>query len=90
MAWVVEYLAERWPGEAKWEMDSGPHPSEAHALNLDGSKAKAMLGVEPQLGIESALSWVADWYGAYHSGADLKQVTRNQIRDYERLLESTS
>jgi CDP-glucose 4,6-dehydratase len=77
--WVAERLGERWDGDLRWELDSGPHPHEAHHLALDSTKARDRLGWEPAWGLGAALDSIAAWYAALRDGADMRAVTLAQI-----------
>jgi CDP-glucose 4,6-dehydratase len=89
-AWPVERIATRlatsWGNGASWVPDPTPSVHEAQLLRLDASKARLELGWEPHLDIESALDWTVNWYRAWKDGADMLQVTRDQIIAYEKLL----
>jgi CDP-glucose 4,6-dehydratase len=76
---VVERLAARWPGELRWVTDGGPHPHEAHYLKLDSSRARQRLGWRPSVRLEDALASTADWHRALRAGADMREVTLEQI-----------
>lgn len=83
VSWVVERCRSLWGDGAMWERDQAEHPHEAHYLKLDCSKARAELGWEPRWNLEQALAATVEWYRAYQSGADLRQLTLRQIEDYE-------
>lgn len=85
VAWIVEYLATRWGEGARWELDSGRHPHEAHYLKLDCSKAKNLLGWFPRLNLATALDWVVEWYRGHQRGEDMRRLTESQIARYEEL-----
>ena len=70
---------------AAWALDSAAHPHEAHALKLDAAKAAAGLHWRPVLSLKQALAWIADWYKGFKAGADLQQLTLQQIVQYEAL-----
>ena len=80
--WVVEELARRWGGGARWEIDAGEHPHEAHFLKLDISKARADLGWQPRLSLGQALDWTVAW----HRAAEPRAVCLDQIARYESLV----
>ena len=88
-AWSVEQIAEKlvrmWGDGASWISDSAPSVHEAHFLRLDASKARAELGWQPRLRIETALEWTLNWYKAWQSGEEMGRVTRGQIGAYEQL-----
>jgi len=54
-------------------------------LRLDVSKARAELGWQPRLSIETALKWTIDWIRACEKGAPMQQLTQAQIKAYEDL-----
>ena len=84
VCWIADELVRSW-GEASWTQDKASHPHEAHALKLDASKARTSLGWSPALPLRPALKWIVEWYRAFQSGADMCEVTRNQIEQYEAL-----
>jgi len=85
VSWIADRLADSWGGPASWSHDAAGHPREAHALKLDASKAKACLSWHPVSPLSVALDWVAAWYRAFQSGADLRHLTRLQIEQYDAL-----
>ena len=85
VSWIADELARSWGNLASWSQDAAVHPREAHALKLDASKASIHLDWRPVLPLKQALGWVVEWYRAFHAGADLQQLTRKQIEQYEAL-----
>jgi len=89
--WPVERIATTiakiWDEGASWVRDLAPAVHEAHTLRLDASKARAELGWQPRLRIETALEWTVAWYRASRQGADMGQETLAQIAAYEGLLQ---
>jgi CDP-glucose 4,6-dehydratase len=88
-AWPVERIATKlvklWGKDASWIRDAIPGLHEDHTLRLDSSKARAELGWQPRLKIESALEWTMDWYGSWQRGVAMEQETMAQIARYEQL-----
>ncbi len=82
--WIVEYLCRNVPG-VTWHCEGLPQPHEAHTLRLDISKAKAELGWHPRLNLETALSMTLAWYEAWKKGADMAEVSLQQIRRYQAM-----
>jgi CDP-glucose 4,6-dehydratase len=80
--WIVERLAERWPGRLEWEVDDGPQPHEAHFLSLDSTKAREQLGWAPAWELGQALDSIVDWYRALRDGDDVRRVTLGQIEAF--------
>jgi CDP-glucose 4,6-dehydratase len=59
---------------------------EAETLRLDISKARALLGWRPMLGIEETVRMTADWYRLRaQSPGRAADLTREQIASYRRL-----
>jgi CDP-glucose 4,6-dehydratase len=85
VGWIADELVRLWGDHAGWTRDGATHPSEAHALKLDASKAKASLGWHPVLPLEQALRWIVEWYRAFHENANLRHSTENQIARYQEL-----
>ncbi len=82
---LVSTLARFWGGDAAWELDARPQPHEAHYLKVDASKARALLGWQPALGLADALAWTVDWYRAQAGGADARALCLDQIARYRAL-----
>jgi len=85
VSWIANQLIRLWGSGASWNQDPALHPSEAHALKLDASKAAMYLHWHPVLSLDQALGWIVEWYRAFQTGADLQRLTRTQIEQYEAL-----
>ena len=80
--WIAERLGERWDGELRWDVDSGPHPHEAHYLALDSTKARERLGWAPAWNLGEALDSIVAWYTALRDGGDMRALTLAQIEAF--------
>ncbi|MGA7965382.1 MAG: CDP-glucose 4,6-dehydratase, partial [Gammaproteobacteria bacterium] len=81
--WIVERLNELWGEQTpRWQSDTDEHPHEARYLKLDCSKAHAELGWRPRWDLERALAAVVEWSKAYRGGADMHQISLDQIENY--------
>ena len=80
--WIADRIGERWPRPLRWAFDPGPHPAEAGFLALDSSKARDRLGWSPAWDLPVALDAVVAWHVALEEGADMREVTLGQIRDF--------
>jgi len=85
VSWIADRLVGSWGGSARWTLDQGAYPHEAHLLKLDASKAKVCLKWHPVLPLERALDWIVAWYRAFQKKDDLGALTRSQIQQYESL-----
>lgn len=83
--WIVKNLASLWGPDAKWQIDSGDHPHEAHYLKLDISKARSRLEWNPKLPLIEALKLIVQWQRHRQNGAPVRQITLNQIHSYQAL-----
>ncbi|MHB1022586.1 MAG: CDP-glucose 4,6-dehydratase [Acidobacteriaceae bacterium] len=83
--WIVRYFAQRWSPNATWRVDNGAHPHEASYLKLDCARAHNLLGWRPSLNLSSALELIVEWFKKWQSGADMRQITMEQIATYQRL-----
>lgn len=79
---VVEKLIGKWGGSARWLKDGLDQPHEANLLKLDCSKAKMQLGWVPKWNLEVALENTYQWYKAQKCGADMREITLEQIHKY--------
>lgn len=82
--WIVEHLVQHWGEGASWQLDSGSHPHEAHALKLDISKAAKHLRWQPRWALQDALNHIVAWHRAWRSHLDMHAVCLSQIAEYSQ------
>ena len=80
--WIVERMCAAWGDGAKWALQPGDHPHEAHYLKLDISKARQRLNWTPRWSLDTALARIIDWHQAWRSGADMRAMCLTQISQY--------
>jgi CDP-glucose 4,6-dehydratase len=85
VGWIVEQMAGLWGADAQWQIDTGEHPHEAHYLKLDISKARTRLNWHPALRLKDALALIIDWSKQRAAGANMRQLTLNQLQAYQAL-----
>lgn len=85
VSWIADRLAHHWGNRAGWTRDGSAHPHEANLLKLDASRAKSLLEWRPLLPLDAALDWIVTWYRSFQQQADLEELTRSQIAQYEAL-----
>lgn len=83
--WIVDKMCEKWGQESSFRIDNAGHPHEANFLKLDCSKAKFQLGWYPKWSLETALDKVIEWTLAYKEGKNLREISLNQIKEYESM-----
>ncbi|MGB9081012.1 MAG: CDP-glucose 4,6-dehydratase [Desulfuromonadaceae bacterium] len=81
--WIVKRMCDRWEEGARYEVDAGEHPHEAHYLKLDCSKARAALGWQPRWPLERSLDSIIAWTHAYRRQSDLREECLRQINEYQ-------
>ncbi len=80
--WMVEHMASAWGEGARWEVDAGKHPPEAHYLKLDISKARLHLGWQPRWRLATTLVHIIDWHRHHLAGGDVRALCLAQINQY--------
>jgi len=80
--WLVKRLCSEWSEGARYELDRGEHPHEAHYLKLDCSKARCELGWIPRWGLDVALKRIVEWTRVYQQHGDVRSECLRQIRSY--------
>jgi len=84
VGWIVERLASLWPGGiATAASGEAAPPPEANVLMLDSSLAAETLGWTPAWELGRGLDAVVEWFVAYRDGADVRQVTLDQIGEHQ-------
>lgn len=89
--WTVGQVASyvcRQCGGASWQQDQNGHPHEARSLALDVSKAAAMLGWRPTLGVSESLDLTLTWAKQRKADSDVRQLTLQQILDFQKLIQA--
>lgn len=85
--WIVKRMCEQWENGARYEIDDGDHPHEAHYLKLDCSKARMQLGWKPRWNLEKTLQSIVEWVSVYSSTGDLRRCCLEQIESYEKTIQ---
>ena len=80
--WIVKRLCEKWDENARYNIDAGIHPHEAHYLKLDITKAQTRLGWYPRWDLELALDATLEWVRAWQTGNDMMAQSVAQIERY--------
>jgi CDP-glucose 4,6-dehydratase len=79
---LVARLSELWGSEIKVRAPDGAQPHEAETLRLDSSRARSMLGWQPQWDLDRALTSIVEWYRVFAAGGSTRDATLAQIREY--------
>jgi CDP-glucose 4,6-dehydratase len=81
--WIVQRICAGWGKGARYEIDTGEHPHEAHYLKLDCSKVRMELGWQPRWSLERSLDSIIVWTHAYSRQVDLRDECLKQISEYQ-------
>ena len=86
---LADTFCETWGDGMHWinRYDGGPH--EANFLKLDCSKVKKVFGWKPHFHVEEAMAATVEWSKKWLAGADMREVTDEQIRAYAARFEET-
>jgi CDP-glucose 4,6-dehydratase len=84
--WVVERVTELWGEGLESRVDAGVAGREAVSLRVDSSRARTLLSWAPAWDLDEGLRATVDWYKAYESKDDLREVVADQIAKFERSL----
>jgi CDP-glucose 4,6-dehydratase len=87
--WIADYLIDKWGQNAQWIKEQNQIVHEDTLLKLDCSKARTLLKWKPKLAIETAMDWIVKWYKSYVEGKDMRNITFEQIGQYEEKLKNT-
>lgn len=90
VAWIIERMTQTWGQGAAWEVDGVPQPHEATYLKLDCSKARADLAWYPRWNIGQTIEKIVEWHKACDQGADMQQITLDQIGAYQKIYQNTN
>lgn len=83
--WIADRLAGAWGDGAAWRTEAGESPPEAFTLKLDSSRARALLGWQPRVALESALDWIVEFQRELDAGGDTAALLDRQIGRFEAM-----
>jgi CDP-glucose 4,6-dehydratase len=82
VGWIVDRLAELWPGGVAWERSTGGQGHEARYLKVDSARTRATLGWAPRWGLSEALASIVEWYAALRRSENMRRVTLGQLEAF--------
>jgi CDP-glucose 4,6-dehydratase len=84
VGWVVDRLAELWPGSIeRLQNAERDAPHEAAVLKLDSSLARAELGWRPGWDLDRAIDATVEWFVAHRDRGDTRSVVLDQIEQHQ-------
>lgn len=82
---VAAAAASYWSDDASVEVDEGQHLHEANLLALDSTKAESSLGWKNKLLYPESLEWTITWAKGIDAGHEARQLTLQQIHNFEAI-----
>jgi CDP-glucose 4,6-dehydratase len=82
VAWVVERMRARWPGELAVEVAEQRPIREAAVPRVDSTRARTRLGWRPPWDLPAALDATVDWHLGHRDGRDPLALSLEQIERF--------
>lgn len=79
---VVKSMAEKFGGKCEWTVLQQDQPHEAQMLQLDCSKAAALLNWQPVMNLTEAVDEVIEWHRHWKSNANMADFMSQRIANY--------
>ena len=86
---LVDAILEHWGGGTA-QFAAGSARGEARLLALSIEKSRTQLSWTPQWSFDRVVAETARWYRAFYDGADMREVTGEQIDAFERDLQAVA
>jgi CDP-glucose 4,6-dehydratase len=81
--WIANHMIRQW-GQGEISFNDAVQPHEANYLKLDISKAGAHLDWQPHWSLDVALEMIIKWHRAWLDGADMREICRSQISEFNK------
>ena len=82
--WIISQLVDGWGDGASFKIDSGAADlHEANFLKLDCSKARMMLGWQPQWDAKQTIIRIVNWHKAHLKRMGMHDYCLNEIKQYQ-------
>jgi CDP-glucose 4,6-dehydratase len=82
--WILDDLVKIWGNDASRVLEQTSQPHEANFLKLDCSKSKSELNWHPKWEISIVLEMIVDWHKHFQSGAVMKDLCLQEIKNYNQ------
>jgi CDP-glucose 4,6-dehydratase len=82
VAWLVERLRSRWPGELAVEVAERRPIRETAVPRVDSTRARTRLGWRPPWDLPAAIDATVDWHLAHREGRDPIAISLEQIERF--------
>lgn len=76
---LIEKVCSCWGGGSFVRADEQRAPHEASTLLLDTTKSRQLLGWQPNISFEEAVTETVRWYKAYEQGVAMQKITIEQL-----------
>jgi CDP-glucose 4,6-dehydratase len=82
VAWLVERMRSRWPGELAVEIAERRPLLESAVPRVDSTRARTRLGWQPPWDLPAAIDATVDWHLAHREGHDPMAISLEQIERF--------
>lgn len=79
---IATRMSSLWGDDANWAPETSNFPHEAGLLRLDSSLAREQLGWKSRLSLDEALAATISWHKTWLTGANMRDVTLQQINEF--------
>jgi CDP-glucose 4,6-dehydratase len=83
VAQLAEAMLAALGAKSRWDHVPELNSTEMSALSLDCTTTRKSLAWRNRLAGPTAITWTADWYRAFASGANMREITLAQIAAYQ-------
>lgn len=80
--WIARELCTQWGSPPLIQIEQGNQPPESQLLKLDSSQARQKLQWLPRWNVELVIRKVVEWFKAFQSGQDVREICLQQIKSY--------
>jgi CDP-glucose 4,6-dehydratase len=85
VSWIFDKINQYWKTAIEASVNKEKFNHESKILILNSEKAKLRLGWESKIKIELGIKLLVDWYKQYEQEKDMRKISLEQIKMYEKL-----
>jgi CDP-glucose 4,6-dehydratase len=82
VAWLVERMRARWPGELSVDVAERRPTGESAVPRVDSTRARTRLGWRPPWDLPAAIDATVDWHLAHREGQDPIAISLGQVKRF--------
>ncbi len=85
VSWIFDKISQYWKTTIKISANNEKFNHESKTLILNSEKAKLRLGWQSKIKIELGIKLLVDWYKQYEQQKDMRVISLEQIKIFEKL-----